>query len=81
LAGSFRRNRFHERNRAGPWTAISKRPAGPGGCGSGSRSTPTAPLEFGARGTVTLFINGRLHVAGYDEPTLGAALATAIKGG
>ena len=33
----------------------------------------------GARGTPTLFINGRLHVAGYDEPTLCAALATAIK--
>jgi hypothetical protein len=29
----------------------------------------------------TLFINGRPHVAGYDEPTLDAALATAIKGG
>jgi protein-disulfide isomerase len=30
-------------------------------------------LASGARGTPTLFINGRLHVAGYDEPTLGAA--------
>jgi protein-disulfide isomerase len=36
-------------------------------------------LASGARGTPTLFINGRLHVAGYDEPTLGAALATALK--
>jgi protein-disulfide isomerase len=36
-------------------------------------------LESGARGTPTLFINGRLHVAGYDEPTLGAALTTAIR--
>ena len=36
-------------------------------------------LESGARGTPTLFINGRLHVAGYDEPTLGTAVATAIK--
>jgi predicted DsbA family dithiol-disulfide isomerase len=35
-------------------------------------------LESGARGTPTLFINGRLHLAGYDEPTLGAALATVI---
>ena len=38
-------------------------------------------LESGARGTPTLFINGRLHVAGYDEPTLGTAVATAIKEG
>jgi protein-disulfide isomerase len=38
-------------------------------------------LESGARGTPTLFINGRLHVAGYDEPTLGAAVATAIREG
>ena len=38
-------------------------------------------LENGARGTPTLFINGRLHVAGYDEPTLGTAVATAIKEG
>ncbi len=29
----------------------------------------------------TLFINGRLHVAGYDEATLGEALATASKEG
>jgi protein-disulfide isomerase len=36
-------------------------------------------LESGARGTPTLFINGRLHLAGYDEATLGAALANAIK--
>lgn len=36
-------------------------------------------LASGARGTPTLFINGRLHVAGNDEPTLGAALAAAIK--
>lgn len=37
-------------------------------------------LESGARGTPTLFINGWLHQAGYDEATLGTALATAIKG-
>jgi predicted DsbA family dithiol-disulfide isomerase len=36
-------------------------------------------LAGGARGTPTLFINGRLHLAGYDEATLGAALATTIK--
>jgi protein-disulfide isomerase len=36
-------------------------------------------LASGARGTPTLFINGRLHLAGYDEATLGAALATASK--
>lgn len=36
-------------------------------------------LASGARGTPTLFINGRLHVAGNDEPPLGAALAAAIK--
>jgi len=36
-------------------------------------------LESGARGTPTLFINGRRHLAGYDEATLGAALATASK--
>jgi protein-disulfide isomerase len=36
-------------------------------------------LESGARGTPTLFINGRRHLAGYDEAALGAALATAIK--
>jgi len=36
-------------------------------------------LESGARGTPTLFINGRRHLAGHDEATLGAALATAIK--
>jgi protein-disulfide isomerase len=36
-------------------------------------------LASGARGTPTLFINGRLHVAGYDEAMLGAALAAAIK--
>ena len=36
-------------------------------------------LESGARGTPTLFINGRLHLAGYDEATLGAALHAAIK--
>ena len=34
-------------------------------------------LESGARGTPTLFINGRRHLAGYDQATLGAALATA----
>jgi protein-disulfide isomerase len=36
-------------------------------------------LASGARGTPTLFINGRLHVAGYNEATLGSALAAAIK--
>lgn len=36
-------------------------------------------LESGARGTPTLFLNGRLHQAGYDEAVLGAALAAAIK--
>jgi protein-disulfide isomerase len=36
-------------------------------------------VASGARGTPTLFINGRLHLAGYDEATLGAALASAIK--
>jgi NhaA family Na+:H+ antiporter len=35
--------------------------------------------ESGARGTPTLFINGRLHRAGYDEAVLRAALHTAIK--
>jgi protein-disulfide isomerase len=34
-------------------------------------------LESGARGTPTLFINGRLHLGGYDQATLGAALAGA----
>jgi predicted DsbA family dithiol-disulfide isomerase len=36
-------------------------------------------LESGSRGTPTLFINGRLHRAGYDQATLSSALATAIK--
>jgi protein-disulfide isomerase len=36
-------------------------------------------LASGARGAPTLFINGRRHLGGYDQPTLGAALATAIK--
>jgi protein-disulfide isomerase len=36
-------------------------------------------LESGARGTPTLFVNGRLHLGGYDEATLGAALAAAIR--
>jgi NhaA family Na+:H+ antiporter len=36
-------------------------------------------LESGARGTPTLFINGQRYLAGYDEATLGAALAAAIK--
>jgi protein-disulfide isomerase len=36
-------------------------------------------LESGARGTPTLFINGRLHLAGYDEAVLRAALHAAIK--
>jgi protein-disulfide isomerase len=38
--------------------------------------TPTAPSKS-AQGTPTLFINGRRHVAGYDQATLGAALAAA----
>jgi Na+:H+ antiporter, NhaA family len=36
-------------------------------------------LESGACGTPTLFLNGRLHRAGYDNAVLGAALAAAIK--
>ena len=36
-------------------------------------------LASGARGTPTLFVNGRLRLAGYDQPTLGAALTTTIK--
>jgi protein-disulfide isomerase len=36
-------------------------------------------LASGAHGTPTLFINGRLHLAGYDEPTLGAALRAATE--
>ena len=36
-------------------------------------------LASGARGTPTLFINGQLHLAGYDQATLGAALAAASK--
>ena len=36
-------------------------------------------LESGARGTPTLFINGRLHLAGYDEAVLRAALHAASK--
>jgi protein-disulfide isomerase len=36
-------------------------------------------LESGARGTPTLFVNGRLHRGGYEQATLGAALAAAIK--
>ena len=35
-------------------------------------------LASGARGTPTLFINGR-HQAGYDQATLAAALAAASK--
>jgi protein-disulfide isomerase len=38
-------------------------------------------LESGARGTPTLFINGRRHIGDYDEPTLGAGVATASKEG
>ena len=36
-------------------------------------------LESGARGTPTLFINGRRHLGGYDQATLAAALAAASK--
>jgi hypothetical protein len=55
-----------DRRRLAPaWTAA--------GCGSGSA------LESGARGTPTLFINGRLHPDGYDEAALGTGLATAIR--
>ena len=36
-------------------------------------------LKSGARGTPTLFINGRRHLGGYDEASLGAALAAASK--
>jgi hypothetical protein len=35
--------------------------------------------ESGVRGTPALSIAGRLHAAGYDQATLGAALGTAIK--
>ena len=35
-------------------------------------------LKSGAHGTPTLFINGRRHLGGYDEATLGAALAAEI---
>lgn len=31
-------------------------------------------LPGGALGTPALFVNGRLHLAGYDEATLGAAM-------
>jgi protein-disulfide isomerase len=50
------------------WTAR------PCGCGK----TPAA-LACGARGTPTLFVDGRLHAAGYDEPTLAAALERAME--
>ena len=36
-------------------------------------------LASGARGTPTLFINGRRHLAGYDQSTLRAALHAATK--
>ena len=36
-------------------------------------------LASGARGTPTLFVNGRLHRGGYDEATLDVALAAAMK--
>ena len=36
-------------------------------------------LASGACGTPTLFINGRRHLAGYDQATLRAALHAAIK--
>ena len=36
-------------------------------------------LESGARGTPTLFLNGRLHRTSYDEAVLRAALHAAIK--
>jgi protein-disulfide isomerase len=36
-------------------------------------------LESGAQGTPTLFVNGRLHRAGYDQAVLGAALHAASK--
>jgi protein-disulfide isomerase len=41
------------------------------------RADTHSALQSGARGTPTLFINGRLHLAGYDQATLGAALAAA----
>ena len=41
------------------------------------RADTHSALQSGARGTPTLFINGRRHLAGYDQATLGAALATA----
>jgi len=55
------------------WTAT--------GCGSGSTPTSTAPWKAAPGGTPTLFVNGRLHVGGYDEATLDPALAAAIKKG
>jgi NhaA family Na+:H+ antiporter len=36
-------------------------------------------LASGARGTPTLFINGRRHLSGYDEASLGTAVHAAIK--
>jgi protein-disulfide isomerase len=38
-------------------------------------------LASGAVGTPTLFVNGRLHAGGYDEPTLGATLAGVVEEG
>jgi hypothetical protein len=56
-------------------------------CGTGSDVmrpmvedlTPPVDLDRDHRGTPTLFINGQRYLAGYDEATLGAALAAAIK--
>jgi predicted DsbA family dithiol-disulfide isomerase len=45
----------------------------------GVQADADSALESGARGTPTMFVNGRLHLDGYDEATLRAALATAIK--
>jgi protein-disulfide isomerase len=38
------------------------------------REDTASALEAGARGTPTLFLNGRLHAGGYDYDTLRAAL-------
>jgi protein-disulfide isomerase len=38
------------------------------------REDATSALAAGARGTPTLFLNGRLHVGGYDQGTLRATL-------
>jgi hypothetical protein len=41
--------------------------------------TPAAPEKAASAAPPALSIAGRLHAAGYDQATLGAALGTAIK--